>query len=84
MGKTDYILISLSKEGIEGEDFSGAGPVNMCYRAYRIKTETERREKDYSYAISTEAHYWFFGDHEKLLRWEFVLQVRIRDWEKLS
>ena len=65
MGKTDYILISLSKEGIEGEDFSGAGPVNMCYRAYRIKTETERREKDYSYAISTEAHYWFFGDREK-------------------
>ena len=65
MGKADYILISLSKEGIEGEDFSGAGPVNMCYRAYRVKTETERQEKNYSYAISSEAHFWFFGDNEK-------------------
>ena len=65
MGNADYLAISLSKEGIEGEDFSGSGAVNLCYRAYRVKTETERREQNYAYAISTEAHFWFFGDYEK-------------------
>ncbi len=64
-GKADYLVVSLSKDGIEGEDFSGAGPVNICYRGMQRMTESKRTEREYDHAISSEVYYWFFGDYEK-------------------
>lgn len=72
MGKADYLVVSLSKDGIEGVDLSGAGPVDVCYRIYRVKNELERRESEYDHAMSTEVDVWAFGDHETAVRMQLA------------
>ena len=72
MGKADYLVVSLSKDGIEGVDLSGAGPVDVCYRIFRIKKELERSEREYDHAISTEVDVWAFGDYETAVRMELA------------
>ncbi len=71
-GDADYIVASLGKDGIEGVDLSGAGPVRICYRSFVKKTEIKRQESEYDHGISAAAEIWVLGDYETAVEMQLV------------